>query len=745
MSASEPRDSRDGTSPTVYRYGNPAVPPLLSAAVGDAVDELGGVICTVYFLDEAKAELRAAMIGGTSPAMHAIPERLPLDSSYPSAEAFRTDRPVIKKGSYVPHEGDDLAAFLSSYCVSAAPITHEGRRFGVMSLVVRSAPGTTPASARAQQWLARRARDLARALAPVAEQGLDIGPPPWPTVVPLHRQQPGLGEWEVPGWGLPDAPGSAGHTFMYQVFKLNGSLNRALTRDQVTATAEQHLMIPFKAQEMALTRVEDSRLWVAGHSGRQSPGTAALHGSGIDGRTPTAEVLSRGTPLFYGDRAGKLADYPDAPADDWESAAYLPLKGSRGDIGVCCLGFGAPRRFAPEERAVMMVMAGMLGAALERVCLEESEHKLAQSLQKRLLPRTLSELPELVVAARYLPAVSTSMSGGDWFDVVRLPDERIALIVGDVEGHSVESATVMGQVRTSVLAYVREGHPPAAVLERAGKLLADMDTDLFATCCVMFLDGTSGVATSCLAGHPPPVTCGPHGVDGPLDARPGAPLGVQPDTPYQDFETTLDPGTLLLLYTDGLADGSSLDAESCAEQQLDMVGRDGTQNLEKSADQVVGGLAPPDTRRDDAVLLLARYEGPRLGASRRLSRLDIQRHDLQGVAAARRFVRSQLESWDYDLSADTLELIVSELATNALIHADSDVQLRLREFADHIGLEVIDSDTTPPVPSFMVVSEEEGRNFEHGRGLVIVDALVSAFGSSPNGRGKTVWVEVATN
>ncbi|MFC4029916.1 SpoIIE family protein phosphatase [Streptomyces polygonati] len=745
MSATEPRDPRAGKSTGVYRYGNPAVPTLLHTAISDSVDELGGVVCSVYFVDEAYEELRAAMIGGTSPAMHAMPERIPLDGTYTSAQAFRTGQAVVTDGSYVQPEGDDLVAFLSSYCVGAAPITQDGHRFGVLTVVMRPPADGVPAQARKLRWLGDRAGELARSLAPIAEQGISFGPPPWPTVVPLHRRQPGLDASEVPGWGLPDAPGSAGHTFMYQVFKLDGSLNRAVNRDDVTGTAQTHLMTPFDAQEMTFTRVEDGRLWIVGHSGRLSATGRDLHGSSARGRTPTADVLREGRPLFYSDRAEKKADYPGSADDGWEAWAYLPLKGSRSCIGVCCLGFGAPRPFAPEERAVMMVMAGMLGAALERVCLGENEHKLAHSLQKRLLPRTLSELPELVVAARYLPAVSTSLSGGDWFDVIRLSDDRIALIVGDVEGHSVESATVMGQVRASVLAYIREGHQPAAVMERTSQLLADMDTELFATCCAMFLDGTSGVATYCLAGHPPPVARGQEGLKGPLTSPPGVPLGVQPETPYQDFECTLDPGTLLFLYTDGLASGSPFDAVTCARLHLESLGHDATQNLEQRADRMVEALPPPEARTDDAVVLLARYEGPRLGASRRLGRLDIQRHDLRGVAAARRFVRSQLEAWDYDLPADSLELIVSELATNALIHADSDVQLRLREFADHIGLEVIDSDAAPPVPSFMVVSEEEGRDSEHGRGLVIVDALVSAFGSSPNGRGKTVWVEVATS
>ncbi|WP_405577255.1 SpoIIE family protein phosphatase [Streptomyces sp. NBC_01190] len=745
MSASESTNSRDEKPSAADSYGGQVVRTLLNAAIREVVDELDAVMAAVYFADEGSEYLCAAMIGGTSPATHAMPERIAVDDPYASGLAYRTGQPVVMDGSDICREEDDLVAFLSSFSVVAAPITCDGHTFGVLTTVSRPLGEGTQAYESRLSSLRDRARGLALALNPLAERGIPLGPPPWPIVIPLHRRQPNPYAPEVPGWGLPEAPGSAGHTFMYQIFKLDRSLNRALSRDDITATAQRHLMEPFKAQEMMLAWLDQGRLWVVGHRGRLSPDGRELHGAGAESRTPAAEVVSQGKPLFYSDRAEKSADFPETPEDGTEACAYLPLKGSRSPVGVCYLATGVPHTFAAEERAVLMVMAGMIGAALERVCLAQSEHELAQSLQKRLLPRTLSELPELVVAARYLPAGATTASGGDWFDVVRLGEDRIALIVGDVEGHGVDSATVMGQVRTSVLAYIREGHPPAVTLERAGRLLADMDTELFATCCVVFLDGTTGVVTYCLAGHPRPVSRGSEGLQEPLDGPPGPPLGVQPDIPYQDFECSLDPGTLMLLYTNGIARGAGSDCVSYAGQVLDGLGWLPAQNLEERADKLVGALPAPQSRTDDAVLLLARYEGPRLKESRRFGRLDIQRRDLQGVANARGFVRSQLESWDRERLADTLEMIASELSTNALIHADSDVQLRLREFAHHIGLEVIDSDAAPPVPAFTVTSEEDSRESEHGRGLVIVDALASAFGSSPNGLGKTVWAEVATD
>ncbi|MCP9211602.1 ATP-binding protein [Streptomyces sp. NEAU-Y11] len=155
-------------------------------------------------------------------------------------------------------------------------------------------------------------------------------------------------------------------------------------------------------------------------------------------------------------------------------------------------------------------------------------------------------------------------------------------------------------------------------------------------------------------------------------------------------------------------------------------------------------MPPPPERRDDVVLLLARYEGTPLELGSRFNRLEIQRHDLQGVKATRRFIRESLAAWDRDTLADDLELMASEVVTNALIHADSHVDLRLRACPDHIRLEVRDSDATPPVPSALSASDEENAQAEHGRGLLIVESLATAWGTSPSGRGKTIWLELST-
>ena len=160
------------------------------------------------------------------------------------------------------------------------------------------------------------------------------------------------------------------------------------------------------------------------------------------------------------------------------------------------------------------------------------------------------------------------------------------------------------------------------------------------------------------------------------------------------------------------------------------------------ADRLIAEEAGPHQRRDDAVLLLARYEGAGVEGVTRTGSLHIQRRDLHGVKAARSFVEQRLRSWGLAEMSDDLELMVSEIVTNAIIHAGSDVDVRLRAYTDRVRLEVRDSDSNPPVPSPLSLSEEGNAEAEHGRGLLIVEALAGLWNSSPNGRGKTVSLDV---
>jgi anti-sigma regulatory factor (Ser/Thr protein kinase) len=225
-----------------------------------------------------------------------------------------------------------------------------------------------------------------------------------------------------------------------------------------------------------------------------------------------------------------------------------------------------------------------------------------------------------------------------------------------------------------------------------------------------------------------------------LGAPANVPLGVPPPAAYRGREHTLDAGSVLMLYSNGLIGRTAPDPVAGARSLLSR-GRATDANLERLAERLVAGVVA-DRPRDDAVLL-ARYEGAAGDRPPRTGQLHIQRHDLRGVRGARGFVHDRLCSWGLDAITDDLELAASEIVTNALVHAGSDVDVRLWAFTDHVRLEVRDSDSDPPVPSAPSLSEEGKSQAEHGRGLFLVDAVAGDWNSSPNGRGRTVWLELA--
>lgn len=710
---------------------------VLVATVREAVVEFDAVAVIAYLLEDDGEWLRAAVIGGSPPAVFNMPERMRLNGPRASATACRTgDMASIGEPGARP---DDVGRGRPPYAVVAAPLVGDGHRYG--ALAVSRIPWRDGVLGK-DQWerLRQMGENLTRELASLAASGTLVRPGSQPLIFPVFKPRSPLTE-PATGWGLPDVPGSAGLSWMYQLHRLANELNSAASPAEVVEVARSRVMGTLGARSLILTVAGEGRLWVVGHAGLSSRGVRQLHGSSaVSGAvTPVSDVLRGTDPYLFPRRGDLLRAYPDAEHDGNQASAHLPMRAGGHPVGVCSLGWAEHRLFGAEAQAVMMMMAGLLGQALERALLAEGEHALAESLQRRLLPRALSDLPEVVTTARYLPA-PTGGVGGDWYDAIALPSGGIGLVIGDVEGHSVESSVVMGQLRSALLAYVTEGHRPEAVLTRAGDLLGQLESELLATCCVVYLDSTDGTAEVALAGHPAPLLRHPDGRIQALDTVIGVPLGVPSPTPYRAFDAILSSGTLLFLYTDGLGEAHGPDVVTSARTTLVSGTRDDCHGLEELADRVVSLVPSPPERRDDVVLLFAHYAGA--DPQRHAGRMEIQRHDLNGVKAAREFVRKCLEGWELDVAADDMELMTSEVVTNALIHADSDVELRLRQYRDRVRLEVRDSDVTPPIPSSLSASEEESPQAEHGRGLLIVEAL-GEWGSSPSGRGKVVWCETA--
>ncbi|WP_309136795.1 PP2C family protein-serine/threonine phosphatase [Streptomyces sp. CG 926] len=224
------------------------------------------------------------------------------------------------------------------------------------------------------------------------------------------------------------------------------------------------------------------------------------------------------------------------------------------------------------------------------------------TLQRSLTNNALPEVPGLELTGRYLPASDHDV-GGDWYDVIPLPGGRTGLVIGDVMGHGIHAAAVMGQLRTAVRTLARHDVPPAELLRSLDAVVADLGEDEMATCVYAVHDAATGTCVIARAGHPPPAVVTPDAALTFLDGPPGTPLG----TGGQDFRTEevqLPPGSLLTLYTDGLIEARDRDLDQGMAQLAGALRRV-DQPLEELCDGILRRLLPC-AQQDDVAVLLAR-------------------------------------------------------------------------------------------------------------------------------------------
>ena len=327
---------------------------------------------------------------------------------------------------------------------------------------------------------------------------------------------------------------------------------------------------------------------------------------------------------------------------------------------MCLIGWEEEHPFGPEERSLLTATAGLVGQALVRAHALDAGHELATMLQRSLLPRKLPTLPGGVAVARYLPATMGLEVGGDWYDVIPLSDGHVALVIGDVEGHSAGAATIMGQMRTAIRAYAVEGHPPDVVVSHANRLLLGMETDLFATCCYVDLDMEEGIAWFVRAGHLPPLLRYPDGSTEALSVEGGPPLGVAAEGEFPLTEVGLTPGTVLALLTDGLVESATLRLEDGIGRVRELLAAADPADAGRLADELLGDAKRRD---DDVAVLVLRYDGMRVRPTR--ARWAVWRLP-DAVMHARRFTARTLRSWGIATEElDVALLVVSELVTNA--------------------------------------------------------------------------------
>ncbi|MFF2957020.1 SpoIIE family protein phosphatase [Kitasatospora sp. NPDC057965] len=408
---------------------------------------------------------------------------------------------------------------------------------------------------------------------------------------------------------------------------LTRALSRAITVRDVTTAVTDVARPSFGAASIVLDLVDEGRLLPVAHTVYGGPRRTELTRLADLSEGVMQRALARSTPLFSEParrgrgrgrapergrprEAGTGGGGPLAPAA-W---AVLPLVASGRQVGSCLITFATERIFSREDRTLYSAFAGILAQSLERARLYDTHHHRATELQRAMLPRSLPRLPGIATAARYLPSTEGMQIGGDWYDLLRLPDGRIGLVIGDVQGHNAEATAVMGQLRSGLRAYATDGHDPAATLARTSRLLAELDTELFATCLYLTLDPADGTLRAARAGHPAPVRVTEDAKAVELELPGGPPLGVAPDRPYPLAVERLEPGETLLVYTDGLVEDREEDYDESVQRMLgglELWARNAGPvrvepgpALERLADLLTLNVIERRSRPDDVALLL---------------------------------------------------------------------------------------------------------------------------------------------
>ncbi|MFF3378964.1 SpoIIE family protein phosphatase [Streptomyces sp. NPDC002680] len=414
------------------------------------------------------------------------------------------------------------------------------------------------------------------------------------------------------------------------------------------------------------------------------------------------------------------------------SMLVVPLKARNVVLGFMIL-LRHPERveFNDMDRVTGAELAARAGLVLDNARMYTYQESVAETLQDSMLPHIPPRMAGCDIATRYLPGTLLGRVGGDWFDSVKLPGARTALVVGDVMGHGLNSAAMMGQLRTAVQTMAAMDIPPAQLLRNLDDLAQRLGDTYLATCLYAVYDPIASELHIANAGHIPPVLVrAEDGGSELLDLPTGAPIGVG-GVPFEAVRVRVQPGDRLVMCTDGLVEvrgedigvGLATLCESAAHPAASM---------DDACDTIIRALNTAGGRKDDVALLLARLNGiePDDVAEWRLAL------DPAEVGRARAVVREQLYDWGLDKLVDSASLLVSELVTNAVRHSHGrPLELRLVR-GETLLCEVDDDDHSLPT----LLSAEPTDEF--GRGLRVVSTLAREWGTSRTGAGKTVWFEL---
>ncbi|MFJ8749555.1 GAF domain-containing SpoIIE family protein phosphatase [Streptomyces sp. NPDC102441] len=379
---------------------------------------------------------------------------------------------------------------------------------------------------------------------------------------------------------------------------------------------------PYEPSFVGLLLADGQGLWRVIDPDDVKPVETAIDRLDLDAGFPSTQAMREQRTVFVPDHDALVAGFsPEAVAGydalGLRSALCVPLPRGRGVLTWCWPGRHV---LAVTEEAVLTAVAGYVSQAVDRTLFVETRLSTAEQLQAAMLT-DLPDVPGLDMSALYLPATDQDMVGGDWYDAYllpRLPDaprRALMLSIGDIIGHDVQAAVVMGQVR-SMLRQATLGHPahsPAAALDAIDSAFDVLPLGPGATAVHARLDPDGGRwrLTWSNAGHPPPLLRTPDGRVSALDEHGLLLLGAPGGPARHDHELELPLGSVLLLYTDGLVERRDNDIDASIGRTASTLSAHGDEPLPQLLEALSHGLADAPQRDDVAVLVVRVTEGGR--------------------------------------------------------------------------------------------------------------------------------------
>ncbi|MFE5815652.1 SpoIIE family protein phosphatase [Streptomyces sp. NPDC056479] len=401
-----------------------------------------------------------------------------------------------------------------------------------------------------------------------------------------------------------------------EIADFSSALITAATEQELQQVVLTRLAATFGASGALLALVDEGRLRISTDAGIAMWEAEALHGMSLDHPTALPEAIRTGRPQFIRDREDYVRRWPHGAefgrlarhGFDYAFSVTPLSEAGNQPLGGWLVTYGSGHRPSLDEQTLMGTLADLAGQALRRIRLQQARVELATALQQTMLPTLPEHLPGLEVAARYRPSRDGLDIGGDWYDAFVTPDGTVALEIGDAQGHDVDAAAFMGQVRSFMRGIAAREPHPAAVLTCTNELLVTMGAARFASCTMLHLDPRDGRVTGASAGHVPVLYACRDGSHSIRELAGGPVLGVVPDTEYREETFTLDEDSALVMVTDGVVEGPGLTLEAGLERAGTLAGAalyDGL-NTEETADRILDAAVAVDHLDDVAVLVIRR-------------------------------------------------------------------------------------------------------------------------------------------